>query len=233
MPNNLDFILDLLDALDGPNPSAALAEAFRAIENLAVKPGYEQQTLHLKMFLNEVMRLIPAGWQHKSGDCSKLDPLMIALATDTFPGGAGAREAALRILFAHPGLLRDRYENILGDFEEEHAAPSCVIRVLRDGVEIAAIPLEGGRQVHQIDRVTSGTYAFELLTGTLLLEINLRREDVEYASAFPGRALDLAAADSTSPQGTPTREISVLSGEIMVNVFPGLESGTLTITLNG
>ena len=233
------FMVLLLDALDAPNPFTALTEAFSTIRKFRSQPGYEQENLQFERFMQEVGAHVPAGADTSRRDLLAIaDVISIALVTELFPGGAGARDAALRVLFANTGL---RYERIRADFEGEHAESSCAIRVLRDGVEIAVIPLEGGRQVKRIGRVISGTYAFELSTGLLLWKGELRRRDIEYASAFPGRALDLAAADNTSPQGTPTvgapdkstKTISLLGGALLARIYPGMEAGVLEFTIEG
>ena len=75
-----------------------------------------------------------------------------------------------------------------------------------------------------------GAYTLRMAIGRILWEGSLGRQDLEWAAAHPGRPLDLAA-DTGDELVEPTREYSLLRGELVMKVFPGLETGTMTISV--
>jgi len=77
-----------------------------------------------------------------------------------------------------------------------------------------------------IGNVLPGRYTVRFSNGRVLWEGELSKEDLLWAYAFPGKDLAMAAETEVS-QGKPTRTISLLSGEIMLSVFAGLESGQI------
>jgi hypothetical protein len=74
-------------------------------------------------------------------------------------------------------------------------------------------------------------YRISLDTGQFLWAGRLDAANLLWSHAFPGQGLRMAAStDRSSPLFT--REIRLLEGAVTVHVQPGLEAGTLIITLN-
>ena len=82
-----------------------------------------------------------------------------------------------------------------------------------------------------INGVTPGAYCLRLETGRVIWQEDLGDQDLLWTKAFPGQPLR-AAADDGGAHIPATHRFSVLEGEIMLQVFAGLESGSIEITLN-
>jgi len=82
-----------------------------------------------------------------------------------------------------------------------------------------------------VGRITPGDYTVTLDTGRLLWQGRLAEEDLLWSRAYPKRPLQVAADTGTADQ-SPTRTIHLLDGTLEVNVYAGLESGTVEIRLN-
>ena len=82
---------------------------------------------------------------------------------------------------------------------------------------------------HYIKDIRPGDYNFSLGSGRLLWEVTLEDKDLHLTSASPGTNLPLAADTGEKRQPTASREMSVLGGEIVIRIFPGLESGWIEI----
>ena len=59
----------------------------------------------------------------------------------------------------------------------------------------------------------------------------MTQQEVVWAKAFPDLDLPMAA-DTGDSKRQPTQEIDLLNGTLHVRVYPGLETGTLEITLD-
>ena len=105
------------------------------------------------------------------------------------------------------------------------------LRVERDGAVVAEfVPCETVRET-QLSGVVPGSYSFRLNTGRLLWAGALKEEDLLWAHAFPSVALPLAA-DSHQAAAPWTREWRLVQEEILVRVYPGIESGALGIRID-
>ena len=103
------------------------------------------------------------------------------------------------------------------------------VRLLRGEVIVGqgSLSLTEGRAA--FDRIFPGHYHLEIETGQLLWEAELREEDLMWTKAFPDQELALAAT-TEEVHAEPTRSFSLLDGEIILNVYPGIESGRVKIS---
>jgi hypothetical protein len=234
MNDPLFFIRILVNAYDAPDRPKALQDAFETVQRLGLQPGYEQALAQCRAFLEEVVRQAPMRSQgEQSNNDSMIDLIIIGLATGTFDGTDAAKEALTTLVTSRPEW-REKYECIRTDLQFAPDVPGVVEIILaRDDVDLPMLSFARGGATHTIAHVLPGHYSMRLSTGRVLWAGELQREDVEWTAAFPGRALDLAAADARTLAGPPTREMRLLDGEVVMRIFPGLEAGAMVITVNG
>ena len=234
MNDPLFFIRIVVNAYDAPDRPKALQGAFETIQRLGPQPGYEQALAQCRAFLEEVVRQVPMRSQgEQSKDDGMIDQIIIGLATATFEGTDTEKEALTTLITSRPEW-REKYECIRTDLQYAPDVPWAVeIIVACDEADLPMLSFARGGATHTIAHVLPGRYSMRLSTGRVLWAGELRKEDVEWTAAFPGRALDLAAADARTLAGPPTREMRLLDGEVVVRIFPGLEAGAMVITVNG
>jgi len=101
----------------------------------------------------------------------------------------------------------------------------------RNTEKVASIPLKSAHIVHEMKGMLPAMYSFELNSGRLLWEGRIDKDDLLWAYARPGEGYRLAA-DTEGFLPKPTKEIVLLNGEIILRVFPALESGNIQIEVN-
>lgn len=114
---------------------------------------------------------------------------------------------------------------------EAYSAQVPTVQLERDGTVLAeVIPCLAIHEV-RISVIEPGDYAFRLSTGRVLWTGRIETNDVHWAAAFPTEALPLAA-DTGDAKEIHTRELRLLHGEIVARVYPGVEHGTIGITID-
>ena len=99
--------------------------------------------------------------------------------------------------------------------------------VERDGREMGTIAAQFGARMETLSGVTPGNYVLRLATGRVVWEGTLSETQVRVA----GAPLVLAA-DTGAPVRSPaTCQESLLDGDAVLYVFPGIESGTIGIEM--
>ena len=93
------------------------------------------------------------------------------------------------------------------------------IIVERNGKSIASIPCEHLPVTKEIRDVKPGLYTIRQNTGRVIWEGELTQEELIWNAAFPEQPLDLAA-DTGETAARTTREIALLNGELIIQVFP-------------
>ncbi len=116
-------------------------------------------------------------------------------------------------VFAHES--RERYLDIV---------------IFKNGKQIMAIPIAELSFVTQVKNILPGHYEFRLDTGRIIWQGEFTEKDLFWTYAFPGRALALAA-DTGHGSSRKTREIKLLNGEMIIRVFPELESGRIELEI--
>ena len=102
------------------------------------------------------------------------------------------------------------------------------IRLEREGNLLARVdPLRAAEEV-RIAGLMPGLYAVRLSTGRLLWSGSLDATDLFWDRAFPGKPLRVAADSDTAPD-TCSREFKLPGDEVLLRVYPGVESGTMGI----
>ena len=86
------------------------------------------------------------------------------------------------------------------------------------------------RKTNSIGGIVPGIYQIKLITGRVIWEGELTSKELIWSAAFPEQRLELAA-ETVDAEKTPTREIMVWDGEIMVRIYAGIESGSIEVEL--
>jgi len=102
--------------------------------------------------------------------------------------------------------------------------------VEKEGKRIGSIPFENEPASKTIRNLKPGLYMIKLDTGRVLWQDRLTEKDLLWIYAFPEQDLDLAA-DTGDAMPRKTREIELLDGEVIVRVFPEIESGRLELEI--
>ena len=77
--------------------------------------------------------------------------------------------------------------------------------------------------------LTPGHYLIKLDTGRVIWEGSFTERALVWSKARPGRSLTVTAQTET-PTEIPSFEVDLLQGELLLRVYPGIESGRLEVT---
>jgi hypothetical protein len=232
MKENMDrslFFIPLIEiALRQPEPVGAMIKAFRKIELLGRQSSHAEGFKMFIAFMAEVNR----NWEIQRHMSGKEAPVVIYdLIFQTAAGRFGPDEARIDGENLPEDLLAllELQIQILPvadprDFPVE-------LDIIRDETIVAIVILDTQPAFHHVSDILPGAYTFTLGSGRVLWEVVLAEKDLLLTKADPGRNLSLAADTGEKHKVRPTREISVLGGEIVFRVFPGLENGRIEIEM--
>ncbi len=170
----------------------------------------------------------------RSGEALRVElarELIIDLASDAFEGSAEDKRKALSIIRSNP-QWRKEYDQLVGEIEELSQIPEGVeISVSRENKPLKSVTFLKLPGSETIDNVTPGHYNIAFATGRLIWEGELTEQDLIWVKAYPGKPFEMAA-DTTEREAKPTKQISAFEDQINIEVFAGIESGRMTITMN-
>ena len=223
--NRLYFIPILSSALESDVPARAMEDAFRRIRLLGEQPDYEEGFHQFQEFIKSALR--PSGKDSEEKIQSLRDTvyrLIYSLATDTFEGSKDQKDTIIRA-FSNIPEWNSEYERIKEETEDFVATEIPIeLEVLRKEKIMGSVPISS--VPGSISHIPPGSYTIRFSNGRVLWEGNIRREDLIWAFAYPEKDLPMAA-ETEAIQKKPTRSISLLDGEVMVQIFAGLETGVL------
>lgn len=101
----------------------------------------------------------------------------------------------------------------------------------RDDTAVDRCSFEQPSGARTMGGISPGRYRLKTDTGLVLWEGSLTQQEVVWAKAFPDLDLPMAA-DTGDSRRQPTQEIDLLNGTLHLRVYPGLETGTIEITLD-
>ena len=134
-----------------------------------------------------------------------------ALAED---GGAAATVQYLK-------ALRD-------ETAQFHGTSPLEVEILKDGKPLGNLVCSDQSGQLSLRQITPGLYEVSLSNGRLLWSRELADKDLRWSIAYP--QTEYPAAAMTGPaQAKPTISESLLDGSLLLEVLPGIESGTLRI----
>ena len=231
MSNDLYFISIIAKALEQKDTERSLEQAFEEIESLGAKPEYEQGFQQFQRLMDVVSKRVE---KKRSGEALRVElarELIIDLASDAFEGSAEDKRKAMSIIRSNP-QWRKEYDQLVGEIEELSQIPEGVeISVSRENKPLKSVTFLKLPGSETIDNVTPGHYNIAFATGRLIWEGELTEQDLIWVKAYPGKPFEMAA-DTTEREAKPTKQISAFEDQINIEVFAGIESGRMTITMN-
>ena len=229
MTKDLFFLKIIADALSQPNPKEAIRKAFNKITLLGSQPEYKQGFLQFQQFMSEVDK----NWGTHSIEPEDMvlgivRELALQLATGLFEGSRQQEQAIRDLIMSNPHW-RDEFEKLCLEASKSEAPLSNLEIVLeRNEENMDSIPLEKLPVVKKIAHVKPGHFIVKLSTGRILWQGDLAEKDLLWAKAFPEQYFELAADTGDTDQPV-TKELRLLNDELIIRVFPGIESGRLEI----
>jgi hypothetical protein len=226
LSKDLYFIPIIVSAMERPDPEKTLKQAFERIRHMGRQPEYKRGYIQFQRFMDAAKTQSKGRPESLGAEIAR--ELILELAAGVFEGDQDERQSALEFLRSHPQWFNE-YERLCAEQEvASEGAKYTVILVVREDNLVGKISFEGISGAGSIGNVEPGNYVLKLATGRYLWEGCLTERDVFWTEAFPDRDLDLAA-DTEEAESKPTREISLLDGELILRVYPGIESGHIQI----
>jgi len=233
MSKDLYFLPIIADALRKPEPKVALGLAIRKIKILGQQPEYHRGFLQFNRFMAEVKK----NSEKLSQSPLEIVPdeirfLALQVASDLLEENPKEAQAVLNLIGSQRSW-QEEFEKMHKETEKSkmpESAPKIIIE--RNGQPIGSISCERLPVAKEIRDAKPGQYSVKMDTGRVIWEEKLTEKDLLWAAAFEGRALDLAA-DSEAALTRPSREFSLLNGELTIRIFPETESGRLEVKIRG
>ena len=222
MNKDLYFVPIIARALQETHPQHALRQAFVDIAALGHQPAYAQGFRQFQ----ELMAVSVDHFQTLESLAMRMH--VAELAAETADGVQADQDAALDS-FRQERRWRAEYEHVVAELAKFGGRRRFELTLLDNtGEAVGSVRLAGRAGGETISRITAGTYVLTYDTGWILWEGMLTERDLVWALAFPGRPLKLAA-DTGDTTEAATKEIVLLDGELVLRVFPGVETGRIAI----
>ena len=233
MNDDLYFLPLIADALEQPDPKEALKEAFENIKNLGRQSKFKQGFSQFQRFMNEVKSNWEKQPQTSEGMADKLArDLSHQLAAGLLEDDEKEAKSAMDLIALRPDWKQE-FEKLLAEtagFEAPDSAPELIAE--KEGERIGSIRFKNQPASKTIRNLKPGLYTIKLDTGRILWQDRLTENDLLWFYAFPEQDLDLAA-DTGEAMPRTTLEIRLLAGEVIIRVFPEIESGRLELEIRG
>lgn len=229
MSKDLYFIHLIADAFQQPDPKLALKAAFEKILKLGQLPEYARGFEQFKRFIELMGHNYQTPSQiHKVLMNQILEDLGFQIAAGLFTDDQKENQEFLNLIKSQPELKKD-FKKLC------KKAPKAItqqigLKIIIDRNEetIISIPVKAGPFSQIINNIKPGQYEVRLNTGRMLWQGELTDRDLLWTTAFPEKDIALAA-DTGDIAEHPTREISLLDGELIIRVIPELESGCIEL----
>ncbi|MFC1607955.1 hypothetical protein ACFL47_08295 [Candidatus Latescibacterota bacterium] len=229
--NDMYYLTILQQAFQQKDPVIALRDAFREIIAKGSEPEYHEAYQRfldwISTGIDELQTDDPELWESISKQA--LTSIMSSIATDTFEGSDKAKNNFIKAIEANK-QLRDVFRDILSSIELTKLPPHEFV-LEKDSVEFARIVFPKGEKEARLYRVVSGTYTLSHASGRFLWEGRISTSQVIWSEVFPDEDYSMAA-DTDEVAVQTSMKVSLLDGEIVISLTPGLESATMKVTLN-
>jgi len=204
MPNELYFIPIIAKALRQKDTKKALQNAFMEITNLGKQSAYKEGFSQFQRFMKEIYQ--NSSLKKISGDLEdNIEPL-------------------IDLIMSQPDWEK-QYDDLISEFQLEY---NLEIQLEKNNELLWKTTITPNGFSATIKNIVPGDYIVKLNTGRILWEDTLSEKDLLWAKAYPEKPIDLAA-DTGIEIRKPTKEFSLLNSEIVIRVFPGIESGYIKI----
>ncbi len=228
LDKNLYFIPIIAKAFDSPNPVDSLHDAINEIITLGKLDEYNEGYKLFGKFIEVGIQTQILNSSKDSGEKDiLLDKIIIMILSDDINISKEEKSEILNKIKNNP-MLNKRYKKI---YEEYFKQIPLEIEIYKDGNKVSSQSFEGGLKDITFRDIEPGDYIISLSNGRLLWEGQITKEDVIWEVAFPEEHYPMAAETGDMKiQSTRTEEI--ISGEITLSIYPGLESGRIVVKLN-
>jgi hypothetical protein len=227
---NLYFIRILQAAFEGRDRKAALKAAIENIVSMGRLPEYQGGFKSFRILMKALDEDAASDSELQQDiRYDHLEASITDIVTTTFDGSEEEKQTMMRLIHEAPELaavLEEMCEGVTGLLFEPDALE---IEVEREGLPFGLYRLERGFDRVVIPGIQPGEYAIKVSTEFLLWRGELRAKDILWHLACPESKLP-AAAESKALRQEPTMTIDLLNGEVRLELFPSLESGTLILT---
>jgi hypothetical protein len=228
---NLYFIRLLQKAFRSPDKKRAMKAAIDEIESKSKLAEYSEGYRNFQAFLKAIDKYASSEPEIAGSlGAEIIESKMIDILTNTFQGNEKDKQAISELLKADPGLLSD-YEALKTEISEFlPAEASIMIEILKDGRSYASFAYEPSTKLISVKGITLGSYVIKLSTGLLLWGGQLQEKELIWTKAFPKEKVK-AAAETKAIGRKASLSKPLLNGELILEVFPGLESGAIQLSV--
>jgi hypothetical protein len=230
----LFFLPMIAEALQKPDPKKGLHEAFEEIENLGRQTEYKQGINQYQMFMFEINKNI--GVSSRLPEDILLNTMLLDLGLQVIAGvfeqNRDDEQASLDLIKSRLDW-ENQFKRLCSE-TEKGKAPDRTTKIIinKDGEYLETIKFSRPTFIKTLRDIKPGLYEFKLETGRILGEETLTKKELLWTYAYPEQDLKLAA-DTGDTVEQPGKEIEFLNGELILQVFPGLESGRLRVIIGG
>ena len=106
------------------------------------------------------------------------------------------------------------------------------LQLEHDGDTMASFDISESRHSYTITDLTPGNYTLKTDSDWLIWQGHLSERELFWTHAYPEQELPMAA-DTESADSREFKEIILLEGELIIRIYPGLETGTMKIMVKG
>ena len=229
--NDMYYLTILLKAFRESYTERALRNAFKEIVTKGSTPEYREAYTHfldlIKKGVADLASNDPDVWDTIKEQAFK--DIMLSLATDRFPGSKETQEELIKAITANP-KLNSIYKELLESLGKDEKVPFEFILEKND-VDFATISIPDTETAAIVHRIGPGTYILRHANGRVLWEDTISSSQVIWQEAYPHVNYSMVA-DTGDAIDRATLRVSLLDGEITISITPGLESGTMKVTIN-
>lgn len=223
----LHFLKLIQDAFDSNDARESLRQAMAELKAKRDDPDYRETYGGFIGFLDAVAEAVSSDQNLRDTIREQLDSeALIEILLSDFTGDDAEREKILSQAKEAAGFeaLRDEIESFL------EKQPDLELEVWKDNVLIAQAVCDSAHMPVEISDFSPADIVVKLSNGRVLWSGGITENEVRWKTAFPGK--EYPAAAMTEPTKVPA-SISelLLGGSLRFEVFPGIESATLRLSL--
>lgn len=228
--HNLYFIRILQAAFQEQDRPRALKSALEEIVALGNTPEYREGFENFQNFLKVLEDEVVSDADLRDDVAAEaLEAKLLDIATNSLEGTDEDKQLLRQFIEENPELRSGvkAMLRILGT--RPSGNPLVEVEVEKEGLSFGLYRLEPGMDRIVIPGIQEGQYTVRLSTGWLIWEGRLLAKQVLWHLANPGARLPAAAETQIIRQKSEMTS-EVLAGAAILELFPGLESGTLLLT---
>ncbi len=217
-------------ALDHPRPKEALVDALRKIEKQGREPEYEAD---YRMFTSFMAQIIE-NWDFQNRltvetATALMEDIILQLSAEILANPAIQMKTHPEWTELPPRWVEDLTRRVQPLVSMAPGISDPELDVVRDEQTVASIVLSPLEPTHRISDIQPGTYTFALDSGRLLWSGIITEHELILSEALPGENFKMAADSGEPTTRPPSRKITLLEGDLVIQVYPGVESGWIEI----